>query len=299
MLLQKLYRWPYLLLFFAALFWAGNAVGGKIAVGHISPFLLTSLRWMLATLLLLPIAWKHIKADWHIAAPNLAFLLLLGAIGFTAFNNVMYLALAHTTAINSALIQSAMPLFIFLLNFLFFRVRASRYQMIGFPITLLGVMIIAVQGHWNVLMSLQFNFGDMLMILATLFYAVYSVLLKNKPSLHWLSLMLVLSCSALFASLPFTLYEVAAEKVIWPDLTGVAVVFYTAVFASLMAQTFWIRGVELVGSNAASLFINLVPLIASLLALTILGEQIHVYHVIGMVLIIGGVFFAQKHAPSV
>ncbi len=292
--LSWLYSQPYLLLFLATLFWAGNAIAGKLAVGHVSPFVLTSLRWLFASAIVIVVSLPQLKRDWQLIRPRLAFLFSLGLIGFTLFNNLMYLALQSTTAMNAAIIQAALPASIFILNFLIYRLRANSHQLIGFPITVIGVIAIIAQGQWQVLTQLRFVVGDLLMLAAITCYGVYSVMLSKKPKIHWLSLITVLAISAFLASVPFVSIEISHQKQLWPDQTGWALVLYTAVFASLCAQVFWIRGLELIGSNAASLFINLVPLLGTFLAILLLGESLHWYHACGLVLIVGGIMFAQR-----
>ena len=292
--LQKLYNQPYYLLFLGTLFWAGNAIAGKFAVGHVSPFTLTFLRWLVVMLILAVVANKRLRQDWYQLKPHLVYLFVLGSIGFALFNNLMYLALTTTSAINVALLQSSLPLFIFILNFIFFRVAANKYQLIGLLICVLGVLFITTQGRWQALMDLQFNIGDLIMLVAIVAYGLYSVLLTNKPDLHWLSFIGVLSCSAFISSIPFAAWEIVNQTVIWPDLIGWVIVLYTAVFASLIAQLFWIRSIELIGSNATGLFINLVPLLGSILAIVLLDEKFHSYHFFGIVMIVSGVTLAQR-----
>lgn len=294
-----LYGQPCLLLFLATLFWAGNAIAGKLAVGHISPFLLTTFRWLIASIVILPVAYQYLRNDWLVIRGKLLFLFALGTIGFSTFNNLMYSALQTTTAINVAIIQAALPASIFVLNFILYRVSATKYQLLGFPMTVTGVIVIACQGRWQLLSQMNFVVGDLLMLLAVMFYGLYSVMLSKKPNIHWLSLISVLSLSALLASLPYLGVELLNQALILPDLTGFLAAIYTALFASLLSQVFWIRGVELIGSNATSLFINLVPILGTLLAIALLSEVPHWYHVLGLSLIVGGIAIAQKKAAKV
>jgi len=298
-ILNCLYGQPYLLLFLATLFWAGNAIGGKLAVGHISPFFLTSLRWLIASIVVVPIAYKYLRNDWALIRGRLIFLFALGTIGFSLFNNLMYSALQTTTAMNATIIQAALPASIFLLNFVFYKMNATKYQLIGFPITVVGVVAIVSQGQWQVLSQLRFVVGDILMLLAITCYGLYSVMLNNKPKIHWLSLISVLSLSALLASTPFALVELFNGQLIVPDLLGWLVALYAALLSSVLAQVFWIRGIELIGSNAASLFINLVPVLGTVLAVILLGETPHWYHLLGLVLIVGGILLAQIKVMNV
>ena len=288
----------YLLLTATAIMWAGNAIAGKFAVGHISPFLLTSLRWTLAVAILLPVAWRYIRSDWAAVRANALFLFLLGAIGFTAFNNLLYLALNHTTAINVAIEQAAMPLVVFALNFVLFSIRTSWMQIAGFMLTLLGVGLTATGGDLARLSVESVNVGDLYMIIAMLFYGTYSVALARKPRLHWLTFIATLSVAALIASLPFAAWEILSGRAILPDTQGFAVALYTAIFPAILAQLFWARGLEIIGSNRGGVFINFVPIFGAALAVLLLGEAFRLYHLAAMVMVLGGVWLSQKDPPA-
>ncbi|MGI9350195.1 MAG: DMT family transporter [Rhizobiaceae bacterium] len=285
---------PYVLLAITTLLWGGNAVAGKLAVDHISPFLLTLLRWAIACLVLFPFALPHLKRDWAAIKSNLLFLLALGATGFAVFNNLMYLALNHTSAINVAIEQASMPLIVFALNYLLFRTNITAFQVIGFIITLIGVAVTATRGNLFSIGEQSLNFGDILMIGAIMVYGMYSVFLRNKPDIHILSFLFVLGTAAFFATIPFAGYEIAVDTLLWPDLQGWGVVFYAALFPSIISQLFWVIGLEQIGSNRGGLFINLVPIFGAMLAIAILGEKFQTYHAIGLVLVLGGIALAQK-----
>jgi len=285
---------PYLLLAITALIWGGNAVAGKLAVDHISPFLLTSLRWVVACALLLPFGWPYVKKDWPIIQKHLGYLFIMGFVGFTFFNNLLYLALTYTTAINAAIEQASMPILVFALNYILFRTRVTAYQIIGFMITLVGVVVTVMRGNVFDFFNLVFNRGDIIMLCATAAYGIYSVYLKYKPDLHVISFLSVLSVSALIISFPFTAYEYMTSTANWPDTKGWGVVLYAALFPSIVAQLLWVIGLGKIGSNRGGLFINLVPIFGALLAVLILGETFQTYHAIGMVLVLGGIALAQK-----
>ncbi|MCB1511276.1 MAG: DMT family transporter [Hyphomicrobiaceae bacterium] len=283
-----------LLLVLTTLFWGGNAIAGKLAVGVVSPFILTVLRWLLATAILVVIARPHLRRDWPVIRKNLWFLLLLGGLGFSAFNGALYTALKYTTAINVTILQAGMPMVIFALNFVIFRTITHPAQAFGYFITLLGVLITAARGDWRELANLAFNFGDLLMLGAIVVYGGYSVALRNKPQMHWLSFLTVLAAAALIAALPMAAFEIATDTAIWPTGPGAwAIVIYTTVFPSILAQGFFIRGNELLGGNAAGLFLNLVPIFGALLSVLILGEDFRAYHGVALVMVIGGILIAQ------
>lgn len=296
------YKWlfnqPYVLLVLTALFWGGNAVAGKLAVGHISPFLLTTLRWIVAMAVIYPFALPHLRREWPVIREKLLFLAILGCVGFTIFNNLMYTALTHTSALNVAIIQASMPLSVFIFNFLLFGLRATFLQLAGFSLTLVGVLIIAARGDLTVLTGLDFNLGDLLMLIAISIYGIYSVYLKNKPDIHWLSFIAVLGTSAMFISMVFSAWEISSGSVRWPDMQGWMVVLYTAIFPSILSQVFWMRGLEIIGANRGGVFINIVPIFGSALAILILGENFRWYHAAALVLVIGGVWLSQRVART-
>lgn len=284
----------YILLILTAAMWGGNAVAGKLAVGHVSPMLLTMIRWLMALALMLAIAWPQVRRDRAIIRKHLPFLVLLGAVGFAAFNLLFYTALQYTSAINVAIVQGAMPAVIFLVNFVLFRIRASMAQMLGFMITLAGVAIVAANGSFARLLALEVNRGDALMLIAVVIYGGYTVALRFKPEIHWQSMMTVLSAAALVMTIPFAAWEIVSGAVIWPDAQGLTAAAYTAIFPSLISQVLYIKGNEIIGSNRAGLFINLVPIFGTLMSVAIIGEALHLFHVAALCLVLGGIAIAER-----
>lgn len=287
-------RLAYVLLVLTTTFWGGNAVAGKLAVGHVSPMILTSLRWAIAVSILLVIAGPQFWADRRKVLRHLPLLFAYGATGFALFNITLYSALNYTTAINVAIWQAAIPMFIFLLNFIIFRTRITIAQMIGFVLSVIGVAVVASGGSVERLMELAINFGDVLMALAGLLYAGYSVGLRYKPDLHWKTMMVAMAFAAMVVSLPFAYAEWQSPAGIVPDARGWMVVLYTAIFPAIIAQVFFIRGVEMIGSNRAGLFVNLVPVIGTVLAILVLGEVFGLHHALALVLVIGGIWLAER-----
>jgi drug/metabolite transporter (DMT)-like permease len=297
-----MFRNAYLLLILTTLFWAGNAVAGKLAVGHVSPMALTTLRWGLATVVMLAIGLPRLRRDWPVVRRHLPLLTLLGAAGFSVFNAMQYSALLFTSAINISIEQAAMPMLVFVANFLLHRIGVAPGQIIGFTLSLLGVVLTATHGDPTRLAALDLNRGDALMLLAIVIYAGYTVALRHKPAIHWQSLMIVLCGSAFVVSLPFMLWEGLSGSMILPDARGWTIAVYTAIFPSVLSQVFFIRGVELIGANRAGLFINMVPIFGTLLAIISLGEAFHLYHAAAMALVLGGIWLAEhsgrKHAQG-
>ncbi|MEO0543935.1 MAG: DMT family transporter [Pseudomonadota bacterium] len=288
----------YALLFLTTLFWSGNAVAGKLAVGHVSPMILTCLRWTIAWAILLMIALPQLRRDWHKVRRHLPILFAYGMTGFAGFNIALYSALNHTSTINVTIEQAAIPLLIFIGNFIFFRTRVSVMQLLGFSLTLVGVLVVASAGSLERLANLQFNRGDILMGVAGLLYAGYSIALRYRPDVHWKSFMVVMALSALLTSIPFALWELNTDAGIVPDTRGWIIALYTAVFPSILSQVFYIRGISLIGPNRAGLFINLIPVLGTLLAIVLLGELFGWHHAVAMVLVIGGIMIAESGKPS-
>jgi len=289
-----MHKSAYAILLLTTLFWGGNAVAGKLAVGHISPMLLTTARWGFAFLIISVIGWPRLKADWPKVRERAVYLLLLGAIGFTAYNAALYSALLYTSAVNASIENAGIPMVIFLANFLIFRLLPTSAQIAGFLLSLFGVALVTSHGNLSRLLALDLNFGDLLVLVAVLVYSGYTVALRVKPEIHWQSLMIALTAGAFLASIPLTIAEAYVGGTILPDALGWGVILYTTIFASLLAQIFFVRGVELIGSNRAGLFVNLMPVFGTLLSVLVLREEFYLYHAIALALVLGGIWLAES-----
>lgn len=286
-------RTAYLLLFLTTLFWGGNAVAGKLAVGHISPMVLTSIRWAIALGILVLIGGRQFWAERTKAFRHFPLLFLYGALGFALFNVALYSALNHTSAINVAIEQAAAPATIFIGSFLVFRTRVTAMQIVGFSLSLVGIAVVASGGNLSKIASLDINRGDAYMAIGVLVYSAYSVLLKFKPEMHWKSMMIVMAFSALLVSLPFTYIELGTPNGLMPDTQGWLVAIYAATLPAIASQVFWIVGVGMIGANRAGVFINLVPIMGTILAIIILGEEFGRHHAVALVLVVGGIWMAE------
>lgn len=287
----------YILLIITTLGWAGNAIAGKLAAGHISPALLTSGRWLIALAILLPFALPQMRREWPTIRRHFWLLLVLGIVGFALFNNFFYLALNYTSAINAAIEQASMPLLVFIANFLLFGQRISPGQLVGFFTSLVGVTLVATHGNLAGILHLDIGYGDALLILAVAFYGAYTVSLRWMPKLHWLSAMTALSVGAILGGLPFTAWEAYSGSLMLPDMQGWLVLAFAAIVPSIVSQACFIKGVELIGANRGGLFINLVPIFGTFFAVTLLGEDLFAYHLIALALVLGGIALAE-HKPS-
>ncbi len=284
----------YGLLVLTALIWAGNSVAGKIGVGHIDPILLTSLRWIAAVAVIIPLSFRRLRADWAMVRQNWPLLIGSGVVGFGLFNMLLYTALNHANVVNVMIEQAGIPILIFAGNFVLFRTRATVLQLSGYVLTLIGVAVTAAQGELARLLGLQLNIGDALMLLAVVLYAGYTVTLRWKPNIHWQSLLAVQAVGGLLACVPFFGWHYAHVPLVMPDATGWGVVVYAALFPSLVAAAAYIAGVELIGANRAGIFINLLPIFGVLLSVVILRAPLHGYHFVAIALVCAGIVLSER-----
>ena len=283
----------YLFLVITTLLWGGNTIAGKLAVGHVSPMVLSFGRWALATGVIVAIAVPQIRKDWPLLKANWKLLFAYGAIGYAAFNGFLYTALKYTSAVNGAILQGAIPVLIFVANFLLFRTAVLPIQIVGFLISFIGAAVTASHGDLTTLLELTLNFGDFLMLCAGIAYAIYTVALRWKPPVHWKSLMAGPALAASLTCLPLLYWEASNGDIILPDTQGWLIILYAGLFPSLVSQILYIKGVEGIGANRAGLFINLVPVFGTFLSITILGERLELFHVIALALVLGGIAIAE------
>lgn len=293
---QNPVRLAYILLVLTTLFWGGNSVAGKMAVGEISPMLLTLSRWVLAAGFILPLAIPHLRSEWPVIRKNWRVLSFYGAVGFTLFNLLLYSALTMTSAVSASIVQAALPATVYLFNFILFRVKVTIWQIAGFIVTMAGVLAVATHGEMGRLATLDLNIGDALVLVAVLVYAIYTVYLRYKPQMNWKSLIVVLSVAAALAALPGVWWEWQNGSLILPGQKGLLIALYTGIFPSIISQIFFIKGVELIGANRAGIFINLIPIFGTGLAILILGEPLQAYHMVALVLVVSGIWLAERKA---
>lgn len=288
------HRLAYLLLAFTALCWGANAVFSRLAVEQISPMLVVGLRWLGVLILLIAFARKDLKRDWPLLKPRLAFLAAMGVLGYTAFNALFYLAAYSTTAVNIGIIQGAIPVFVLVGAFLAYGTRVTRLQIAGVLVTLAGVVTVASGGSLETLLGLTFRPGDLMMVLACLFYGGYAVGLRRRPQTSALSLFAVMAGAAFLASIPLVIVEALMGDFQAPTLQGWIVVVLITVFPSFLAQLAFIQGVAAIGPGRAGIFVNLVPVFAAFLAVVFLGEAFEIYHALALALVLGGIYLAER-----
>ncbi|SEH19604.1 Permease of the drug/metabolite transporter (DMT) superfamily [Sphingopyxis sp. YR583] len=288
----------YPLLTVTALCWAGNSIVGRAARDLVPPAALSFWRWSLALLLLLPLAWPHLKRDWPVLRANWAIVALLGALAIGSFNILLYTGLQSTTALNSMLIQSAQPALILIVGALVMGDGTSLRQIGGVLISLAGVLAIVGRGDPGLLWRLQLNIGDAIIGGAVLLWSLYSVLLRRRPAVHPLSFLAASMVVGIAVIIPFYLHELWSGRLIVPTTGSALAIGYVAIFPSFLAYLFFNRGVELIGSAATGQYMNVMPLMGAGLAMLFLGEALHLFHIVGLALIVVGILVAGRPQPA-
>ncbi|MDX2307449.1 MAG: DMT family transporter [Hyphomicrobium sp.] len=274
--------------------WAGNHVLGRWAGDHIPPMTLAFFRWGIAGALMLPLAAADLRRDWPVIRANLPLMLVLSVLGSGVYNTLQYIALTSTTVSNAAIINSWAPVLIALLGAAVFRDRIRPVQFAGIALSLAGVAVVILHGEFERLATLSFNRGDLVMIIATAIWALYTTLLRYRPAISTLSFAAFTFAVAGLVNLPLAGYEYAAGLEIRWSWAVLAAIFYAAVLASVAAYYFYAAAVDVLGATRTGSFIHLIPMFATLLALVIVNEVPQIYHALGFGLIVVGVVLAQK-----
>jgi len=281
---------PYLLLILTTLFWSGNFVLSRGMHADIPPLALSFWRWSLALLIMWVFSSRTFLAQREIIARHKKFIIIQGLLGVTGFNTLIYLAVQTTTAVNAVLINSCVPILIALCSLFIFKEALKCKQWFGILLSLTGVALIMTSGSLTSLRELKFNRGDLLVLGAGLLWALYSVNLKRFPKeLHPFSYQIGIMIVGLIGIAPLYALELGSGQqmaVSWPNGATIA---YVAVFPSVLAFIFWNRAVRDIGANRAGVFINLMPVFSSILAVVFLGESIEFYHLQGIGLVFAGI----------
>ena len=290
----------YIMLVCASLFWAGNFMIGKYAfLTEIPPLSLVFYRWSLVWIILLPFTYKEIIKYKDTISNNLPLLFFLGLTSVGLFNSFTYLSLIHTQVINASLFNTAIPAIIILLCFLFKIEKTNKFQILGLIISACGILAIITKLKLDILISLNFNKGDLIMIGGVLTWGIYSTLLKKKQfTLPLLTLVHVICTFGLISVFPQFLYEFSNGQIINFDINVVYTLIFLALFPSIGSYYCWAGAVSIIGANRAGISLSLIPLFSSIMAIVLYGEQFQFFHLIGAILIILGLFLSNKEIKN-
>ena len=280
------------------LLWAGNAVVGRLAVGSVPPLTLNFLRWLLATLILLPLGWRALR-DPRALAARWRHLMLLGLLAVSTYNALQYLALVTSTPINVTLIAASMPVWMLAVGALFHGVHPTRRQFAGAALSMTGVLLVIARGEVAALARVRFVAGDVYILIAIIAWSFYSWMLARppesmrapqRPNWGWAEFLLIQSGFGLIGAGAAAAGELAlgAAPVQWNGWT-IAALLYVAVGPSVIAYRCWGAGVMRGGPTLAAFFGNLTPVFAALMSAAVLGEAPRPYHAIAFALIVAGI----------
>ena len=286
----------YFYLFFATLFWAGNFTIGKFAfTENIPPYSLAFFRWILVWLILIPFTFREISKKKNEIKDNLSLFFILGLTSVGVFSSFTYNALNHTQVINASLFNTAIPVTIILVCFLLKIEKTNIFQISGLIVSVLGILAIITRLDLNILLTLNFNKGDIYMLVAIISWGIYSALLKRKKfSISLLSLIEVICTFGLLILFPAFLFELAQEKTIEVNSNFFYILFFIALFPSIGSYYCWAGAVSIIGANRAGIFLSLIPLFSTIMAIFFYNEQFQFFHLIGAILIILGLFLSNK-----
>jgi drug/metabolite transporter (DMT)-like permease len=280
----------YVILTLTVLFLALNHVIGRAVHTEVPPVGLAFWRWAAALVMLFPFVWRRRRQSLLIIRENLISLTALGCL-MIGCTTLLLIALNYTTAINVALVNTTQPALTVLFGSLFFRDKLTPAQAAGIASALVGVAVILVKGDWQTLSALNFNGGDLVAMVGMCGFATYALNIRRIPAsltnVEALFAIIVIGCAALF---PFYVFETVMYRPVPLNGTAVAAILTLAVLLSIFGMLMWNVGNQIVGPKRASIFMNLLPVFATILAVLFLGERLHLYHLVGFILVCLGIF---------
>ncbi|MBM4901848.1 DMT family transporter [Vibrio parahaemolyticus] len=280
----------YLLPFFTVMIWGGNSIVNKMAASTIEPSAMSFYRWFVAMVLLTPFCLPAVIKQRHVIRPYLTKLAFLALLGMVLNQSLGYYAGLTTTASNMALITSLVPLFSVFLSVPLLGKSVSMLSIVGGVISLGGLAFMLGHGDVTYFLHQDMTQGDSLMLLAALVYAAYCVLLKRwKMPFNSLTLVYM---QGFFSVIMLTPLWLSSEQLL-PSQEALPLIAYAGIAASIFAPLMWVKAIDLIGADSSAMFMNLMPVVSVALASTLLGEEIHVYHIIGGLMVISGVILSQ------
>ena len=287
----------YLLLILTTLFWSGNFIVGKAAsIYQIPPFSLNFYRWLFAFLILLPFTFKEILSRKKYILDNISFFIILGITSITIFNSIVYYSLYYTQVISGVLMISTIPVWIMFIASILKIEKTNLFQIIGVILSLTGVMFIITKADIELIKSLDFNKGDLSMVVAMFAWATYSALLRKKTyEISQIALLEIIIICGLVFLIPIYFIEISSGNLIILGKPFILTLTYVVLFPGILAFLFWIKGIAIIGANRAGVFLHLMPIFGALMAMVIFKEKFMFYHSLGAIFIIAGITLSNKN----
>ncbi len=291
----------YVLLVLTTLFWSGNFIVGKSAsMYEIPPFSLNFYRWFFAGLILFPFTFNEILSKKNYILENIGFFIILGITSITIFNSIVYYSLYYTQVISGVLMISTIPVWIIFISTILKIEKSNSFQIFGVILSLTGVIFIITKADLRLIKNLEFNKGDLTMVIAMFAWALYSALLKKKKyEISQIALLQVVIISGLVFLVPIYFIEMSLGNLITLDKPFYLTLAYVVIFPGLASFFFWIKGISIIGANRAGVFLHLMPIFGAIMAIIIFDEKFMFYHFLGALFIIAGITLSNKNRSNV
>jgi len=288
----------YLMLILCAFFWSGNFIVGKFATLYeVPPLTLNFFRWLIVWVILFPFTFRDILKNIKVIKKNFYSILLMSLTSISVFNSVVYYSLNFTKVLNGALMISIIPVLILFISFIFKTEKVNFRQTFGLILSIMGVATIITRLDFAKLISLDLNKGDLWLLAAMLSWAVYSIMLRtHKTGLKYLSFISVLVSLGLIFLFPQFLFELNNHQIIRFNLPVFLITGYVVLFAGLGSYILWNEAVVIVGPNKAGIFLHLMPVFSSFMAIFLLNEKLMNFHIIGAIFILAGIYLSSKNS---
>jgi drug/metabolite transporter (DMT)-like permease len=291
----------YLMLILCAFFWSGNFIVGKFATLYqVPPLTLNFFRWLIVWIILIPFTLRDIFLNIKIIKEKFYSILLMSITSISIFNSVVYYSLNFTQVLNGALMISTIPVLIIFISFIFRVEKINLNQVLGLILSITGVVIIITKLEFSRLIHLDLNKGDLWLLVAMLSWAIYSTMLKtHKTGLNYLTFISVITTLGLIFLFPQFLFEFNNQELIKFNFAFFLIISYVVLFAGLGAYIFWNKAVLIVGPSRAGIFLHLMPVFSSFMAIFLLNEKFMNFHIFGAIAIILGIYLSSKKtSPS-
>ena len=298
--MQNNNKLAYLLLVLTTLFWSGNFIVGKAAsVYEIPPFSLNFYRWLFAGIILLPFTIKEILNKKNYILNNIGFFIVLGISSITIFNSTVYYSLYYMQVISGVLMISTIPVWIMFISSILGIEKTNKFQIFGVFLSLLGVMFIITKSDIDLIKNLDFNKGDLIMASGMFAWALYSALLKKKTyEISQITLLEVVIITGLLFLIPIYILEIYLGNPLIVHKPFILTLTYVVLLPGLASFFFWIKGISIIGANRAGVFLHLMPIFGSLMAIILFDEKFMLYHFLGAIFIIAGIILSNRNKKN-
>jgi len=294
-------NFAYIFLFLSVLFWSGNFIVGKFAsYYHIPPFSLNFYRWFFAWIILAPFTLPEIIEKKNYIKDNYKLFIVLGITSVTIFNSIVYYSLNFTQVISGVLMISTIPVMIMFISSILKIEKTNIFQILGVIFSFIGVILIITKADLELLKNLDFNKGDLTMVMAMFSWAIYSALLKKKKhELSQLTLLQVIISFGLIFLIPVYIIEFKMGYLIKLNTSFILVLAYVVLFPGLASFIFWIKGISLIGPNRSGVFLHLMPILSAIMAMIMFDEKFMFYHFLGAIFILTGIILSNRKVTNV